>query len=83
MAASIDFHDRFGEPELTALGRLRTKHLGYPHSTRRRKNPQPLERSVAGMSLINNYDVPESANARYDKRPFNGAIDPLSTSAIF
>jgi hypothetical protein len=24
MAASIDFHDRFGEPELTALGRSRT-----------------------------------------------------------
>jgi hypothetical protein len=24
MAASIDFHDRFGEPELTALGRSAT-----------------------------------------------------------
>jgi hypothetical protein len=35
------------------------------------------------MPLISNYDLPESATARDDKRPFNGAIDPLSTSAIF
>ena len=28
------------------------------------------------MPLINSYDVSESAIARDDKRPFNGAIDP-------
>jgi hypothetical protein len=34
------------------------------------------------MPLVNNYDVPERYAARDDKRPFNGAIDPLLPFAL-
>ena len=66
----------FLETAPTAQGRLRTKHLGY-RIARRRANSQPLERSVASTALTNDHAAPESATAHGDKRPFNGAIDPL------